>query len=605
VNVESAGNHPVRLVRPVPPVRPIRLVPSALLLLLWPMLANLRVRNYALLDEVDIEFTPGLNVLTGETGSGKSILIGALGLILGGRATSEAIRGGARTATIEGLFEGARDAQVQALLSEIGVDMDEDTLIIRREVSRDGRNRCTVNGSLVTVSVLKSLGVLLVDLHGQHDHQSLLNPRTHRDFLDGFEDAGAPKQRVAEAYRRFTERSSALQGLEDELAASREREELYRFQLDELDQAELSPGEDEELERERSVLENAEQLIRVASDACEALSEGEGAAVDGLVRVIRALEEAERIDPALGEALGGLRNARYQIDDCTDFLRSYRDRVEYDPVRLEEVSDRLDLVGRLKRKYGGTIEDVVAYRDRIAGELDRMDTVDERRDRLRAEVEAARQELTQRAKALSDRRKLLARKLESRVVAELAELGMGKTGFQVRIDWQESDDGPLNIDGRRLRVDAHGMDRIEFLISPNAGEELKPLVNIASGGEISRVMLALKVILAESDRMPTLVFDELDIGIGGRIAESVGHRLKLLSRNHQVLCITHLHQVACWGRTHFTVHKQSARGRSVTLVDHLDEDGRVREIARMLAGETVDAMALSHAREMLRRTAAV
>ncbi len=569
------------------------------------MLANLRVRNYALLDEVDIEFTPGLNVLTGETGSGKSILIGALGLILGDRATSEAIRGGARTATIEGLFEGMRDAQVQALLSEAGVDMEEGTLIIRREVSRDGRNRCTVNGCLVPVSVLKSLGVLLVDLHGQHDHQSLLNPRTHQDFLDGFEDAGEPKQRVAEAYRRFTERSDALRRLEDELAATREREDLYRFQLDELDQAELTPGEDEELERERSVLENAEQLIRVASDALEALAEGEGAAVDGLVRVIRTLEDAERIDPTLGEALGGVRNARYQLDDCADLLRRYRDRVEYDPARLEEVLDRLDLVGRLKRKYGATIADVVAYRDRIAGELDRMDTVDQRRDRLHAEVEEARRELTERAKALSVRRKQVARKLEGRVVAELAELGMGKTGFQVRIDWQDSDDGPLSIDGRRFHVDAHGMDRIEFLISPNTGEALKPLVSIASGGEISRVMLALKVILAESDRMPTLVFDELDIGIGGRIAESVGHRLKLVSRDHQVLCITHLHQVACWGRTHFTVHKQSARGRSVTLVDHLDEDGRIREIARMLAGETVDAMALSHAREMLRRTAAV
>ncbi|MDE2825076.1 MAG: DNA repair protein RecN [Gemmatimonadota bacterium] len=569
------------------------------------MLANLRVTNYALLDEVDIEFTPGLNVLTGETGSGKSILIGALGLILGGRAASDTIRGGAKSAIVEGLFEGERDPQLRDLLSEIGVDPEEDTLIIRREVSRDGRNRCTINGSLVTVSVLRRLGVLLVDLHGQHDHQTLLNPRTHRDFLDGFEDVRTPKQRVAEAYRRFNERSEALRQLEEELAATREREELYRFQLDELEQADLPPGEDEELERERAVLEHAEQLIRVASEASEALSEGEGAFVDGLVRVIRALEEAERIDPSLGEALESVRTARYQLDDCTDFLRRYRDRVEYDPARLEEVLDRLDLIGRLKRKYGATLEEVAAHRVRIAGELERMDTADERRNRLSEEVEAARRELAERAKALSDRRRQVARKLEGRVVEELAELGMGKTGFQVGIAWQESDDGPLRIDGRGFRVDAHGMDRIEFLISPNAGEDLKPLASIASGGEISRIMLALKVILAESDRMPTLIFDELDIGIGGRIAESVGHRLKLLSRDHQVLCITHLHQVACWGRTHFTVHKQSARGRSVTLVDHLDEDGRVKEIARMLAGETVDTMALSHAREMLRRTAAV
>lgn len=569
------------------------------------MLANLRVRNYALLDEVDIEFTPGLNVLTGETGSGKSILIGALGLILGGRAAADTIRSGAGSVVVEGLFEGARDPQLRTLLSDIGVDPEEDGLIVRREVGRDGRNRCTINGSLVTVSVLRKLGVLLVDLHGQHDHQTLLNPRTHRDFLDGFEDVRTPKKHVVEAYLRFTERSGALRILEEELAATREREELYRFQLDELDQADLTPGEDEELERERAVLEHAEQLIRVASEAYEALSEGEDAFVDGLVRVIRALEEAERIDPSLGEALESVRTARYQLDDCTDFLRRYRDRVEYDPARLEEVLDRLDLIGRLKRKYGATLEEVAAHRERIAGELDRMDTADERRSDLREEVEAARQELAERAKALSDRRKQVARKLEGRVVAELAELGMGKTGFQVGIEWQASDDGPVRIDGRGFRVDAHGMDRIEFLISPNAGEALKPLASIASGGEISRIMLALKVILAESDRMPTLIFDELDIGIGGRIAESVGHRLKLLARDHQVLCITHLHQVACWGRTHFTVHKQSSRGRSVTLVDHLDENGRVREIARMLAGETVDDMALSHAREMLRRTASV
>ena len=569
------------------------------------MLANLRVKNYALLDEVNIEFTPGLNVLTGETGSGKSILIGALGLILGGRSTSDAIRTGEQTATIEGLFEWERDEAVQSLLAEIGADGDDGTLIIRREVNRDGRSRCTINGSLVTVSVLKKLGDLLVDLHGQHDHQSLLNPRTHREFLDGFEDIEKPRSRVAEAYRLFVGRSEALEKLDGELAATREREDLYRFQLEELDQADLSTGEDEELERERAVLEHAEQLIRVASDAFEALSERDDAIVDGLVRVLRTLEDLERIDPSLGEVLEGMRSARYQLDDCAAFLQRYRDRVEYDQERLEEVLDRLDLIGRLKRKYGDTLEEVAAYRDRIAEELGRMDTVDERRDRIGGEVESARRELTERATALSKRRGEVARRLEERVVEELAELGMAKTGFKVDLAWQESDDGPLRIDGRTYRVDAHGLDRIEFRISPNAGEALKPLVNIASGGEISRIMLALKVILAETDRMPTLVFDELDIGIGGRIAESVGHRLKLLSREHQVLCITHLHQVACWGRTHFTVHKRSARGRSVTLVDHLDENGRVQEIARMLAGETVDNMALDHAREMLRRTAAV
>lgn len=569
------------------------------------MLANLRVKDYALLDEVNIEFTSGLNVLTGETGSGKSILIGALGLILGGRATSESIRSGEQTAMVEGLFEWEIDQPIQNLLAEIGVEAQGRTLIIRREISRDGRNRCTINGCLVTVAVLKKLGGLLVDLHGQHDHQSLLNPKTHQDLLDGFEDIEELKLNFTDAYECFTGSSELLRELDDKLVATREKEELYRFQLDELNEAGLNLGEDENLEIERAILENAEHLIRVASDVREALSESDNAIVDGIVQSIRLLEESERIDPTLSEALEGIRGARYQLEDAVDFLQRYRDRIEYDPERLEEVSDRLNLIGQLKRKYGPTLDEVLAYRDQIAIQVGSIDTADESRTQILAEVEKARTKLTKRAENLSEGRKLIARKLECRVEEELGELGMEKTGFKVKITWQESDEGPLRIDGHNFRVDAQGMDQIEFLISPNAGEGLKPLINIASGGEISRIMLALKVILAESDRMPTLVFDEIDLGIGGRIAESVGQRLKLLARDHQVFCITHLHQVACCGRTHFTVQKQSTKGRSVTLVDQLDEDGRVQEIARMLAGETVDAMALNHAREMLRRTSVV
>jgi DNA repair protein RecN (Recombination protein N) len=566
------------------------------------MLTNLIVQNYALLDEVNIEFSSGLNILTGETGSGKSILIGALGLILGSRATKDAIRSGMDSATVEGLFEWKSDEPMIPLPEDLDIEIDDRTLIIRRDVTRDGRSRCTVNGHPVTVTVLKRLGEFLVDLHGQHDHQSLLDQRTHINFLDGFGDIKRLKEQVAHAFRHFSGAARALKQLDEENLATRERRELYQFQLEELEKADVYPGEEDALETELAVLEHAEQLIQVASTAYEALSQREDAVIDQLIQIIRSLEDIERIDVSLSEPVSNARSARYYLDDVVVFLQQYRDRIEFDPVRLDEVQERLEQLKMLKRKYGGTLKEVCVYRDRMADEINRLETADEHRAELEEALEQARKNLTAKAEKLSTARKKTASRMETRVVKELTELGMKKTRFQVHIGWHEVADGPIVIEGKSYQADASGMDHVEFLISPNQGEELKPLVHIASGGEISRVMLALKVILAESDQVRTLVFDEVDLGIGGRIAESIGQKLKLLSQSHQVLCITHLHQVACWGHTHFTVHKESSRGRTVTQINHLDQDGRVQEIARMLAGETVDDMAVTHAREILRRT---
>ncbi len=566
------------------------------------MLTNLIVQNYALLDEVNIEFSAGLNILTGETGSGKSILIGALELILGSRATKDAIRSGMDSATVEGLFEWKSDEPMIPLPEDLDIEMEDRTLIIRRDVTRDGRSRCTVNGHPVTVTVLKRLGEFLVDLHGQHDHQSLLDQGTHINFLDGFGDIKRLKEQVAHAFRHFSGAARALKQLDEENLATRERRELYQFQLEELEKADVYPGEEGELEQELAVLEHAEQLIQVASTAYEALSQREGAVIDQLIQIIRSLEDIERIDVSLSEPVSNARSARYYLDDVVVFLQQYRDRIEFDPVRLDEVQERLEQLKMLKRKYGGTLKEVCVYRDRMADEINRLETADEQRSELEEALEQARKTLTAKAEKLSTARKKTASGMETRVVKELTELGMKKTRFQVHIGWLEVADGPIVIEGKSYQADASGMDHVEFLISPNQGEELKPLVHIASGGEISRVMLALKVILAESDQVRTLVFDEVDLGIGGRIAESIGQKLKLLSQSHQVLCITHLHQVACWGHTHFTVHKESSRGRTVTQINHLDQDGRVQEIARMLAGETVDDMAVTHAREILRRT---
>ena len=566
------------------------------------MLTNLIVQNYALLDEVNIEFSAGLNILTGETGSGKSILIGALELILGSRATKDAIRSGMDSVTVEGLFEWKSDDPMIPLPEDLDIEMEDRTLIIRRDVTRDGRSRCTVNGHPVTVTVLKRLGEFLVDLHGQHDHQSLLDQGTHINFLDGFGDIKRLKEQVAHAFRHFSGAARALKQLDEENLATRERRELYQFQLEELEKADVYPGEEGELEQELAVLEHAEQLIQVASTAYEALSQREGAVIDQLIQIIRSLEDIERIDVSLSEPVSNARSARYYLDDVVVFLQQYRDRIEFDPVRLDEVQERLEQLKMLKRKYGGTLKEVCVYRDRMADEINRLETADEQRSELEEALEQARKTLTAKAEKLSTARKKTASRMETRVVKELTELGMKKTRFQVHIGWLEVADGPIVIEGKSYQADASGMDHVEFLISPNQGEELKPLVHIASGGEISRVMLALKVILAESDQVRTLVFDEVDLGIGGRIAESIGQKLKLLSQSHQVLCITHLHQVACWGHTHFTVHKESSRGRTVTQINHLDQNGRVQEIARMLAGETVDDMAVTHAREILRRT---
>lgn len=565
------------------------------------MLSQFRVRNYALLDEVAIEFAPGLNVLTGETGAGKSILIGALGLILGDRAVTDVIRTGASSVTVEGLFEWPSGKPDVTLPPDLDIQIEDRALVIRRDITRDGRNRCTVNGQMVTVSTLKRLGRALVDLHGQHEHQSLLDPRTHITFLDGFGDVRRQRERVARAYHRYTELATALKQLDEEIRTSQERRELSQYQLTELQEADVRVGEDVELERELVVLGHSEQLIQVTSSIYEGLSQQDGAVIDQLGQVIRTLEDVERIDPALNEAVTGCRSARYQLEDVASFLQQYRDQIDFDPERLAEAQDRLDLLKDLKRKFGGTLEEVCAYRDRISSEIELIGSADERRTDLIRKLEAARTRLTEQAQRLSNARKRVADRLETRVLQELVELGMEKTRFQVLVEWNKAPDGPVIIDGQQYRADASGMDRVEFLLSPNPGEDLKPLVNIASGGEISRIMLALKVILAEVDQISTLVFDEVDIGIGGRIAESIGHKLKLLARSHQVLCVTHLHQVACWGDTHFTVKKRLTRGRTVTQISHLDEDGRVQEIARMLAGETVDDIAMTHAREILRR----
>lgn len=567
------------------------------------MLTSLKVQNYALLNEIEITFGPGLTILTGETGSGKSILVGALGLILGGRATADSIRTGAPSATVEGLFEWTPELSEPALPAELDFDTTDGSLVIRRDITRDGRNRCLVNGHLATVATLKRLGEALVDLHGQHDHQSLLDPKTHIGFLDGPGEISEAKDLVAAAYELFSDRIEALRRLDDDIRVANERRELFQYQLAELNDADVSVGEDAVLERELTILQHAGVLIQTAAETVDTLSQSEHSIIDRVGHIIRSMEDMERIDGSLGEIVGTARSARYQLEDVVAYLQSYRDHIDFDPERLSEIQDRLELLKQFKRKYGSTLEEVCAHRDRIAEEISQIETADNRRDGLQREVEQCRVSLTILARALSKARHQLASLLEQRVMEELAELGMPKTRFQVRLDWRPDQNGPLFIDGARYLVDASGMDQVEFMISPNLGEELKPLASIASGGEISRIMLALKVILAQSDRIGTLVFDEIDIGIGGRVAESVGQKLNGLSRSHQVLCITHLHQVACWGDAHLTVAKQALHGRTVTQISQLDSEGRVQEIARMLAGETVDELAVTHAREMLRRAA--
>jgi len=537
------------------------------------MLRFLAIRHLAVIDRIELEFGPGLTVLTGETGAGKSILVGAVGLLVGGRASAELVRTGEESATIEAVFDvpGGRE------------------VIVRREVSAQGRSRAFVDGALVTSAALRDLSGTLVDLHGQHEHQMLLDPATHLDVLDAYAGLEQDRLGVAEAFGEWLK----LKGERDRLLAgqreSASRAEFVAFQLADIDRVNPRAGEDDELAATRQVLANADRLQRLCAEAYQSLYEGDQAALAALGVVWRRVGELAAIDERFAPHAAARETIKPALEDLAYFLRSYAAGIDASPARLEEVEDRLAALERLKKKHGPTLADVISRGEALRRELDLLAHGTERSAELDGALAIARDRYVTRGEQLSSRRLSAAPVFSRTLEKSLGDLAMARTRCEVRFTTAASDAGWTE----------RGLEQAEFYISPNPGEDLKPLTRIASGGELSRVMLALKTLGSSDAPGKTLIFDEVDTGIGGAVADVVGVRLQNLGKRFQVLCITHLPQIAAYGRVHLSISKSVKQGRTVTRVDRLAADARQEELARMIGGTDVSAAVLASAREML------
>jgi DNA repair protein RecN (Recombination protein N) len=562
------------------------------------MLKELVIKNYALIDELGIEYEPGLNILTGETGAGKSIIIGALSALLGERVDYDTIRTGAKNAEIEGAFTITTEA-VKAVCQEAGIEPADDTLIIRRKLEKRGKTTNYVNDTLVGVSILKKVGDRLVDIHGQHEHQSLLSVDLHREVLDDFAKLRPVRDSLKALYHSYLDQTQVLKNLEEEIRRKKERQDLYQFQLKEIDEANLKSVELDELAGEKALLETAEKRSRLSQELKTLLSDEEGSVLSRLAESERRLEELAKIDPALKTYFELVKTVSLQADELWRALVAYQEKIEFSPERLEQINERLFLIDTLKKKYGRTIAEILALRDKIAEELSSIEIDESRITVIARDLTRLKQSLAEIALNLSSDRSRTKSILEKQVEAELATLGMPKARFFVGMKMAEDPEGLYESEGKRFRLNELGIDQIEFLFSANPGEEPKPLRKIASGGELSRIMLALKGVLTEADRIPVMVFDEVDVGIGGRIAEAVGKKLAALSTSRQVICITHLPQIAKYASRHFKVEKEVKGGRTYSKISKLDKKERVQELARMLGGEKITDTALRHARELL------
>lgn len=562
------------------------------------MLSNLHIRNYALIDELSVDLRPGLTVLTGETGAGKSIIVGAISLLLGDRPDPDTIRTPGNYALVEGCFENI--GRSAGACAELGISLPDQTLLIRRRIERNGRGTVHANDSLITLAGLQSIADLLVDLHGQHQHQYLLRPHTHLELLDAHAGVMQERTRLAKAYARYADLNAELTSLEEDLARRRERRELTEHQWQELNDAAVTPGLAAELAAEQRLLANSQRRFSLASQLLSLLSEQEGSAVDILAAATRLLAELGRLDPVLASLQDTVNTASSAVDDLWRTLLTYRDRIEFSPERLEEINARLFTIQRLERKHGVAADDLGRVAEQLRQELDSLQVDESRIRELRAEIETLRRDLCDTAGRLSGARARAKADMERRLLAEFNQLGLAGARFCCQLTRIPEPDGIYDDSGTHYRLTATGIDVAEFLFSANTGEELKPLRKVASGGELSRIMLAIKTVLAAVDPVPTLVFDEIDTGIGGRVAEAVGRRLAALGRTHQVICITHLPQIARHADDHLLVTKRTRAGRTSSSIRRLTPEERVAELARMAGGDEITPTGLAHAREMLR-----
>jgi DNA repair protein RecN (Recombination protein N) len=563
------------------------------------MLQEIRITNFAIIENLAIEFHPGLNVLTGETGAGKSIIIDALNLILGGRADTDTIRSGASTATVEACLT-LDDPNTLAMIADLGIEVENGQVIIKRIISNSDKNRTYLNNSNLTVAALSKIGDRLIDIHGQHDHQSLLHPETHVDLLDHYGKLLANRDVFAEHYTAYQKKIQALRQMQMNQGDRLQRQDLLNFQIGEIDKAGLSVGEDDALKNEKNKLNHAEKLHQSVKSALYTLADADGSALELLGRVDRELQSLPEIDPALETQAQRGQTAFLEAQELAEELRDYQKTIEFNPARLEEIEDRLAEINGLKRKYGNDIATILEYRETIGNELEALSMGEESMDTLKAEIQTQQKALSGLAIDLAKQREQTADKLKKDVEKELRDLSMKHVQFGVRFLYEPDAEGFTTYKTKKTRTHANGIGEIEFLFSPNPGEELRPLAKIASGGEISRVMLALKSILNEQDPVPVMVFDEVDSGISGGIAEKVGHKLKKISKQKQILSITHLPQIAGMADSHYRVHKTVSGKRTRSTIIELDYEHRVEEIARMSGGETITETTLKHAREMIK-----
>ena len=564
------------------------------------MLRRIYIKDFAIVDQLEIEFSEGFQVMTGETGAGKSVIVGAIGYLCGERARSDVLREGASKAIIEAEFVMKSINRLETVLAEIGVETYSDTIILRREINASGVNRNFINDSPASVNNLTRISDLLIDLHGQHEHQRLIHPETHIDYLDAYARSDHLLDQVIDLIGGFRSCQKELQEILDQKDSNREKHALYTFQLQELDKANIGEDELENLRQERKILENSQLLYDNAVKISERLYSEDDSVLSEITAGIKRLEQIAGVDPQFVTQVENLENVRLIIEDLGRSCEEYANRLEFDPERLENIQTReAELEWLLKKYRFSTLNDLIAHREHLRQQVSRIDNFEGDIKDVRQKFETGKAELTAGLEKLSEHRRSAAKQFESEIRRLLEDVGLKNARFEVTVTGQESENGEIEIGGKKYRLLDNGIDVVEFYVGLNVGEPSRPLHKVASGGEISRIMLCVKSILAAVDDVHTLVFDEIDSGISGRIAQIVGKKLRAMSEARQLIVITHLPQIAALGEKHYSVSKSEAGGRTRIEVHRIEGEERVKDLARLLGGENISEFSMANARELL------
>lgn len=566
------------------------------------MLKSLKIEDYALIKNIYVEFGKGLNIITGETGAGKSILVDAMNLLIGERASIETVREGAQKAVVEGIFDNESTKRIENILKENQIEIMPE-LILRREISLKGSNRCFINDSPAPLSVVKELGDVLVDFHGQHEHQALLKPETHINYLDAFSESEDLLRNYKWLYNALIKLKKELNEFKGNKDSSNEKREIYLFQAKEIDAVSPELGEEEKLAEELKVLENSEKLLELTTNIYQGLYESENAVYDSLVKMKNPLTELSAIDKSFSESNKEFESVLTMIKDISEFLRDYNSKIDIEPDRLESIRERLSAINLLKKKYGGSINSVLEFRKKIGEELGITQDSTEKITELENKIKTVAKNCADAAEKLYKNRREGAREMEEQVKEIMRYLGVTSASFNVKITHEkadENDEDVIIIRDKPYKYYPKGYDKVEFFISTNKGESPKPLAKVASGGEVSRVMLTLKTILARNDRTPLLIFDEIDTGVSGPIAQKVGEAMRALTTYHQVIAITHLPQIAGMANHHYLVEKKTEEDRVVSSIRKLSNERRILEIAKLMSGEMITEASIKGAKELIR-----